>query len=509
MRIKNHMKLVFMFLLLVVINPIYDSQSETAVNNNTSSLPSTITLCGVFPIAMRPDAGPDRRDGFLMAIDEINGQTGSTRILPAGVTLVGDVKDDLNSASGGTSAANACVSDNADLVIGSSGSTVSVAMANVLTPLNIIQISYASSSPVLSNRTTYPYFMRNVASDADQGIALADLVASFGWIHGATINTDDSYGTGLVSYFTANFQAASSSNSIDSAQTFAPGATDVSAQVQAIANSNPQFVLLHAIDIDAKTVFKKGFDLGIAGDNSDIVWIITDGSSSTATFAGDANVQKSMQYSIGTTPSAITQSYYADFNSSWWSVTSCGTQTPCGASRTNLNANSYTPFAYDAVYIAAKGIAAADTVAHDATSAQILLDALYKVSFTGAGGVVKFNSRGEVDGRYDYVTLNGNTFSTFGTWQGTRSFSWQQMILTNGRVYDLDSNNNYIFQGEITTSTIPGSSSSSKISSNPSLSSTSLPVRTSTIPTTPFDSNYFIFAIFLLITLNYKRRSKL
>jgi ABC-type branched-subunit amino acid transport system substrate-binding protein len=128
-------------------------------------------------------------------------------------------------------------------------------MASVLTPLNIIQISYASTSPSLSDRVKYPYFMRNVASDADQGIAIADLVAAFGWTNGATINTDDSYGNGLVSYFVGKFNQTSGFKLTQ--QTFPPGATDVSAQVQALSDANPQFVLLHAIDNDAKTVFKK------------------------------------------------------------------------------------------------------------------------------------------------------------------------------------------------------------------------------------------------------------
>ncbi len=231
--------IILLLALIIVCGSLGTSvNSETS---NTKALPTDIKLCGVFPISQRPDAGPDRRDAFLMAIDDINAQTGSNRILPVGVNLVGLVKDDLNSAAGGTAAAQSCISDGADLVIGSSGSTVSAAMANVLTPNKIIQISYASSSPTLSNRTTYPYFMRDVASDADQGYALNDLVSAFGFTRGATINTDDSYGTGLISYFTNSFTNASG-NVISSAQTFPPGATDVSAQVQALADSNPQFV---------------------------------------------------------------------------------------------------------------------------------------------------------------------------------------------------------------------------------------------------------------------------
>ena len=418
-----------------------------ASESSVSALPATIKLCGVFPISARPDAGPDRRDAFLMAIDQINAQTGANRILPTGVSLVGDVKDDLNTADGGTAAAQSCISDGANLVIGSSGSTVSAAMASVLTPDKIIQISYASTSPALSDRSKYPYFMRNVPSDADQGIAISDLVESFGWTKGATINTADSYGTGLVSYFTANFNQTSG-NTILTAQVFDPGATDVSAQVQAIADANPQFVLLHAIDNDAKTVFQKAYDLGIAGSGSNIAWVITDGSSSTATVQGSSSVQSAMQHVIGTTPTALTDTKYEDFNKSWFTVTSCGSQSPCAGNRTNTVPNSYAPFSYDAVFVAAKGLAAAGT-----TDTTTLLNALYNVTFTGAGGVVKFNSKGEVNGRYDYVTLNNATYTTFGKWDGTPSFSQATLTLPNSQLYTLTSN---MYKGGNTGGGIPG-----------------------------------------------------
>lgn len=414
-----------------------------ATQTQVNTLPSTIKLCGVFPISQRPDAGPDRRDAFLMAIDTINAQTGSARILPAGVNLTGIVKDDNNNAQGGTDAANACVSDGANLVIGSSGSTVSAAMASVLTPLKIIQISYASTSPALSNRTAYPWFMRNVPSDADQGKALADLINAFGFSKGAVIHTDDSYGNGLISYFKPDYTSLNSTYQVLTDQSYPTGATDVSAQVQALADAKPQFILVHAIDKDAKTVFKKAYELGIAGSGSNITWVITDGSASTATFSGDSNVQAAMQHVIGTSPTAFTGATFTAFNNSWFSVTSCGSINPCAGARTHAVPNSYAPFAYDAVFVAAKGISAAGTV----TNSTALLNALYQVQFTGAGGDVKFNSLGEVDGHFDYLTLSGDTYTTFGTWHVTPSFV-QTSVTLPGQLWSLQTSK-YVFKATI------------------------------------------------------------
>jgi ABC-type branched-subunit amino acid transport system substrate-binding protein len=415
--------IISLFLLSLFSVPAFAAPTQDA-----KTLPAKINVCGVFPISARPDAGPDRRDGFLLAVDEINAQTGSSRILPDGVELVPIVKDDLNTAEGGTAAANSCVSDGADIVVGSSGSTVSAAMAAVLTPLKIIQISYASSSPSLTNRDDYPYFMRNVASDADQGLAVADLVAELGFTKGATINTDDTYGTGLVSHFTARFTSVGG-NSIATAQTFTPGGTDVATEVQAIADATPEFVLLHAIDNDAKTVFKKAGELGIAGDSQDIVWIITDGSSTPATFSGDSDVKDAMQYVVGTNPAEAGTSKNAEFEALWNETTTCGDQDPCGYSRTSAKPNSYARFAYDAVYVVAMGL----VDACDLTDSDATLAAMYDVEFVGAGGSVKFNAAGEVNGRFDFVQLVGETYSTWGTWEGSATVSVSSLTLANSQ----------------------------------------------------------------------------
>ncbi|MHA2224486.1 MAG: ABC transporter substrate-binding protein [Candidatus Hodarchaeales archaeon] len=275
---------------------------EAKINQikRVEALPSEIKIGGVFPITGRPPpAGRDRRDGFLMAIYEINNQTGANRILPAGVNLVPSVKDDNNTVSGGITVAQELITEGVDIVIGTSGSSVSVAIATELTPYKIPQISYSSSSPSLSNRTDYPYFMRIVASDADQANAIADLVAACNWTKGATIYSDDSYGSGLITYFTQAFESKGGTVLTD--QPFATGASDVSAHIQAIKTAAPEFVLGNFIDADAVTVMKEARLQNI--DN--FTWIMTDGWSIPSTFAGDSNIQDAMQQAIGTSPAPI------------------------------------------------------------------------------------------------------------------------------------------------------------------------------------------------------------
>lgn len=248
--------------------------------------------------------------------------------------------------------------------------------------------------------------MRVAASDADQGVALFDLVKAFNWTKGATINTDDSYGTGLIEVFTEAFE--DDGGTILTAQLFAPDATDVSAQVQAIKDADPEFVLGNFIDTDAATAFKKARDLDVLT----MPWIITDGSSTTATFAGDAAVKEAMQLFIGTTPAPLTGAGYAAFNETWFDPANDFLEGPKFSQDTGTAFNSYAPLAYDAVFVAAKGLAEAESVEGDT-----LLPVLYDITHSGASGDIAFNDLGEVIGRYDYVQLVDETYHTFGEWQ--------------------------------------------------------------------------------------------
>jgi branched-chain amino acid transport system substrate-binding protein len=322
------------------------------------------------------------------------------------------VKDDDNSAAGGKFAAETLISEGVDVVIGSSGSSVSAAIAAELTPHKIPQLSYASSSPTLSDKDTYPYFMRNVASDADQGVALADLVDAMGWTKGATINTDDSYGTGLITVFTTVFEDRG--GTITTAQQFATGAADVASQVQALKDSNPEFVIANMIDKDGKVLFKKAKELGLTdGGANAIPWIITDGTSSTATFEGDADIKAAMQGFIGTTPAPLQGAGYLAFNVTWFDSKWAYLPGPAVSQSTGVAFNSYAPFAYDAVYVMAKALAAAGTVDGDAVLAELM-----KTDYDGASGNIKFNALGELNGRFGYVTLVDVTYNTFGIWEG-------------------------------------------------------------------------------------------
>ncbi|XP_053575478.1 extracellular calcium-sensing receptor-like [Bombina bombina] len=79
-------------------------------------------------------------------------------------------------------------------IIGHSASTYSILMAHILGLYRYPQISYFSTSSLLSDRTQFPSFFRTVPSDDFQSKGLAQLVLHFGWTWIGLIASDDDYG---------------------------------------------------------------------------------------------------------------------------------------------------------------------------------------------------------------------------------------------------------------------------------------------------------------------------
>ncbi|XP_072254962.1 extracellular calcium-sensing receptor-like [Pyxicephalus adspersus] len=79
-------------------------------------------------------------------------------------------------------------------IIGHSASSYSILMAHILGLYRHPQISYFSTSSLLSNRVKFPSFFRTVPSDAFQSQGLAQMITHFGWTWIGLVAADDDYG---------------------------------------------------------------------------------------------------------------------------------------------------------------------------------------------------------------------------------------------------------------------------------------------------------------------------
>ncbi|XP_078524833.1 extracellular calcium-sensing receptor-like [Lissotriton helveticus] len=79
-------------------------------------------------------------------------------------------------------------------IVGDAGSLCSIPMARVLGLYRHPQISYFSTSPVLSDRNQFPSFFRTIPSDDFQSRGLAQLVVHFNWTWVGILAEDNDYG---------------------------------------------------------------------------------------------------------------------------------------------------------------------------------------------------------------------------------------------------------------------------------------------------------------------------
>uniref|UniRef100_A0A4W3HH43 G-protein coupled receptors family 3 profile domain-containing protein n=1 Tax=Callorhinchus milii TaxID=7868 RepID=A0A4W3HH43_CALMI len=85
--------------------------------------------------------------------------------------------------------------------IGPSQSELSIVVARLFSFLLLPQVSYASSSNVLSNRRNFPSFFRTIPTDEVQADAMASIVYMFQWNWIAIIGTDNDYGRQGIELF--------------------------------------------------------------------------------------------------------------------------------------------------------------------------------------------------------------------------------------------------------------------------------------------------------------------
>eukprot|EP00079_Xenopus_tropicalis_P034427 XP_017948198.1 PREDICTED: extracellular calcium-sensing receptor-like [Xenopus tropicalis] len=141
---------------------------------------------------------------LIFAVDEINADpellpniTLGFQIFDTCNTLRPSAQGTLSMLSGGTEITpNYHCSKGTRLagVVGDSGSTRSILMAQILGLYRYPQVSYFATNPSLSNRDLFPSFFRTIPSDDFQMRGLAHLVLYYGWTWVGLLANDNDYG---------------------------------------------------------------------------------------------------------------------------------------------------------------------------------------------------------------------------------------------------------------------------------------------------------------------------
>ncbi|KAM4540205.1 G-protein coupled receptor family C group 6 member A-like [Fundulus diaphanus] len=227
---------MFLLKLLVTFMSVFHSCSEN--NNLHVYLPGDIMIGGLFhqQTNRTEEPGPISCDEFniqmllrtqvmIYAIQEINQR--SLRLLP-NLTFGYDIYDTCGDVSLAIRAALQLLTNQSDpqkclipssidsspqpetkVVIGERYSEVSIAVARIFALPSVTQISYASTSELLSKKYKFPTFLRTVSSDRFQTTAIYELVKYFSWQSVAIVGSDDEYGKygtdSLLQLFRGNY----------------------------------------------------------------------------------------------------------------------------------------------------------------------------------------------------------------------------------------------------------------------------------------------------------------
>ncbi len=199
--------------------------------------------------------GLDMRDATDLAADEIN----SAGVLGGSLELLH--RDSQTNAAAAVNAATELVLvEGVPVIIGAAASGVSLPVAGVTVPNEVVQISPSSTSPVFS--TFEPeepgWFWRTVPSDALQGkVAGRYAFNDKGWRNVAILARDDAYGSGLAQAFQETFEGLG--GTITVRVSYNPNAASFTTELTTIFNSNPEAIWWVAFPGEAELIMTQWF----------------------------------------------------------------------------------------------------------------------------------------------------------------------------------------------------------------------------------------------------------
>ncbi|MCM3468307.1 branched-chain amino acid ABC transporter substrate-binding protein, partial [Staphylococcus lugdunensis] len=156
--------------------------------------------------------GKDNENGARLAVEEINAK--GLTIGGQKITLQLDPQDDAADPRQATQVAQKLVDDKVVAVVGHLNSGTSIPASKIYSDAGVVQISPSATNPAYTQqgfKTTY----RVVATDAQQGPALADYAHSKGIKSVAVVDDSTAYGQGLAKRTTLALKDTQTQTRID------------------------------------------------------------------------------------------------------------------------------------------------------------------------------------------------------------------------------------------------------------------------------------------------------
>ncbi|NIF91295.1 branched-chain amino acid ABC transporter substrate-binding protein [Burkholderia sp. Cy-637] len=321
--------------------------------------------------------GKDNENGARLAVEEINAK--GLTIGGQKITLQLDAQDDAADPRTATQVAQKLVDDKVVAVVGHLNSGTTIPASKIYSDAGIVQISPSATNPAYTQqgfKTAY----RVVATDAQQGPALANYAQSKGFKSVAVVDDSTAYGQGLANEFEKKAKALGLK--VLSHDATNDKAVDFRAILTKIKGENPDAIMYGGMDATGGPFAKQAKQLGLrakvlAGDG-----VCTE---QLSDLAGDASANvicSQAGAALEKMPGG------AEFQAKY-------------QKRFGQPIQIYSPFTYDAVYIIVDAMKRANSV-----DAAKILAQMPTTDYKGVIGETVFDSKGDlkhgVISLYDY-----------------------------------------------------------------------------------------------------------
>ncbi|MDA0575449.1 branched-chain amino acid ABC transporter substrate-binding protein [Burkholderia gladioli] len=321
--------------------------------------------------------GKDNENGARLAIEEINAK--GLTIGGQKITLQLDAQDDAADPRTATQVAQKLVDDKVVAVVGHLNSGTTIPASKIYSDAGIVQISPSATNPAYTQqgfKTAY----RVVATDAQQGPALANYAQSKGFKSVAVVDDSTAYGQGLANEFEKKAKALGLK--VLSHDATNDKAVDFRAILTKIKGENPDAIMYGGMDATGGPFAKQAKQLGLrakvlAGDG-----VCTEQLSDLAGDASSNVICSQAGAALEKMPGG------SEFQAKY-------------QKRFGQPIQIYSPFTYDAVYIIVDAMKRANSV----DPAKILAQ-MPSTDYKGVIGETVFDSKGDlkhgVISLYDY-----------------------------------------------------------------------------------------------------------
>ncbi|WFN15442.1 branched-chain amino acid ABC transporter substrate-binding protein [Burkholderia contaminans] len=311
--------------------------------------------------------GKDNENGARLAIEEINAKglmIGGQKIM-----LQLDPQDDAGDPRQATQVAQKLVDDKVVAVIGHLNSGTTIPASKIYSDAGIVQISPSATNPAYTQQGFRTAF-RVVATDAQQGPALASYAKAHGIKSIAVVDDSTAYGQGLANEFEKKAKALGLN--VVSHDATNDKAVDFRAILTKIKGENPDAIMYGGMDATGGPFAKQAKQLGLRAK----------------LFAGDGVCTEKLADLAGTaTDNVVCSEAGASLE-----------KMPGGAAfkakyekRFGQPIQIYAPFTYDTVYILVDAMKRANS-----TEPAKILAEMPRTHYSGVIGTTSFDSKGDL-----------------------------------------------------------------------------------------------------------------